>query len=119
MTVRLFADECVAGSVIKRLREDGFDIVRAADVGPAEDDDQILARAYQDGRVLITADKDFGQLAVRFSRPTHGIVNLALGELSAARRAEIAAARLRELGDRVVGNFVTIELGRVRVRPLS
>jgi predicted nuclease of predicted toxin-antitoxin system len=116
--VRYLTDECVAGSIVKRLREDGFDIVRAVEVGATEDDDQVLARALQDGRVLITSDKDFGELVVRLGRPTIGVVNLALGELGSAARAEIAASRLHELGDRVLGNLVTIEPGRVRMRPL-
>jgi predicted nuclease of predicted toxin-antitoxin system len=68
--------------------------------------------------VLITADKDFGELAVRLGHPTRGVVSLALGDLSARKRAEITAARLRELGDRIRDNLVTIEPGRVRVRPL-
>jgi predicted nuclease of predicted toxin-antitoxin system len=117
--LRLFADECVAGSIIARLRAEGFDIACAADVAPSDDDDQVLARAFEDGRVLITADKDFGELVVRFARPTRGVVNLALGELSALKRAEITSARLHELGDRIVGNLVTIEPGRVRIRPLT
>jgi hypothetical protein len=43
--VRYLTDECVAGSIVQRLREDGFDVVRAVEVGAAEDDDQVLARA--------------------------------------------------------------------------
>jgi predicted nuclease of predicted toxin-antitoxin system len=68
---------------------------------------------------LITADKDFGELVVRLGHQTHGVVNLALGDLAVATRASIAAARLGELSDRIRGNLVTIEPGRVRVRPLS
>ena len=113
MTVRLFADECVANSTIERLLSAGFDITRAADICPSVDDEQVLATAYQDGRVLLTADKDFGELAVRFGRPTRGVVNLALGDLATAARARIAVARLTELGDRILGNLVTIEPGRV------
>jgi len=116
--VRLFADECVAGSIIERLRSGGFDVVKVADVCPTADDDQVLAEAFRDGRVLITADKDFGELVVRLGHRTLGVVNLALGDLTAATRARIAAARLSELGDRILGNIVTIEPGRVRVRPL-
>ena len=118
MTVRLFADECVAGTIIERLREEGFDIVRAADVCPTAGDDEVLAQAHGDQRVLVTADKDFGELVVRLRRPSHGVVNIALGDLPAATRATIVAAGLIGLGDRIVGNIVTIGPGRVRVRPL-
>jgi predicted nuclease of predicted toxin-antitoxin system len=115
----LFADECVARSVVEHLQDAGFDIVRAADVCPSVEDEQVLVHAYQNGRVLITADKDFGELVLRLGHQAHGVVNLALGDLPAATRARICLARLRELGDRVQGSFVTIEPGRVRVRPLA
>jgi predicted nuclease of predicted toxin-antitoxin system len=118
VTVRLFADECIPRSTIERLRADGFDVVTAADVCPSEVDDPVLAYAYEDGRVLVTADKDFGDLAIRLAHRTHGVIDVALGDLTAATRAAIVSARLQELGDRAVGNLVTIEPGRVRSRPL-
>jgi predicted nuclease of predicted toxin-antitoxin system len=116
--MRLLADECVAGTIVERLRSDGFDIVRASDVVAAASDEQVLATAHQDGRVLITADQDFGELAVRFGLPSVGIVNLALGELSARTCADITAAALHNFEDRIIGNLVTVEPGRVRIRPL-
>jgi len=119
VTVRLFADECVARTIVERLRREGLDVVEAADVCPTADDHEVLAQAYRDGRPLITADKDFGELVVRLGHQAHGVVNLALGDLAVATRANIAATRLSELGDRVRGSFVTIEPGRVRIRPLS
>jgi predicted nuclease of predicted toxin-antitoxin system len=100
------------------LRSDGFDIVEAADVCPTADDDEVLAQAHRDQRVLLTADKDFGELVVRLGHRTQGLVNIALGDLAVATRANIVAARLAELGDRVAGSVVTIEPGRVRIRPL-
>ena len=106
---RLFADECVAGSTVAQLRSDGLDVVWAADVCPTADDEQVLAEAYRDGRVLITADKDFGELVFRQSRPAIGVVNLALGDLAAATRARIVSTRLSELGDRIVGAFGHLE----------
>lgn len=117
--VRLFIDECVGAQTVDRLRAAGFDIVRAADVCLSEDDERVLAEAYADGRILVTADKDFGELTIRFGKPTHGVVSLALGDLPSAMRAAITVARLQELGDRVNGCLVTVEPGRVRIRRLD
>ena len=116
--MRLLADECVAHSIVERLRRDGFDVAAAADICPSEEDEQVLAQAYQDDRVLLTADKDFGDLVIRFRQAARGVVNISLGDLPAATRVEIVAARLQELGPRVVGNLVTIEPNRVRMRRL-
>ena len=98
MMVRLFADGCVAGSIIEQLRSEGFDIVKAADICPTADDDQVLAEAYREGRVLITADKDFGELVVRQGHQAHGVVNLALGDLASATRARIRPQDCASLG---------------------
>lgn len=117
--MRFLADECVAVRIVERLRAEGFDVVKAADICPQDEDDLILARAVDDGRVLITADKDFGELVIRLGHPARGVVSLALGDLSSSARAEITVSALRALGDRVDGNLVTIEPGRIRVRPIT
>ena len=101
------------------LRGAGFDVVRVVDVLATESDEEILARALEWGRVIITADRDFGELVVRLGRPTLGVVNLALGELSSALGAKIVVAGLRRLGQRVARSLVTIEPNRIRVRPLT
>ena len=116
--VAFFTDECFSGVIVRALKKAGFDVVRAVDVCPSGDDRKVLALAYEKGRVLLTEDYDFGELCVRFGLPTHGVVIVAVKGMSAARQAERVAKCIAELGDRVVGSFITIEPARVRQRSL-
>ena len=58
------------------LTERGHDVASAAEMGPCTSDDLLLARAAQEQRVLITADKDFGVLVIVHRMPHAGIVRL-------------------------------------------
>lgn len=71
---KFFADECFNGAIVSAARAAGFDVVRAVDVCPSADDEVVLATAFQQQRVLLTEDKDFGDLCVRLGLPTEGVV---------------------------------------------
>ena len=76
----------------------------------------MLAHAFRNSQVLITLDKDFGELAVVLQRPHVGIVRLV--DLRAEDQGSVAAAALaRYEHDLSQGAIVTVEPGRVRIRP--
>ena len=68
--MNFLADESCAGPVIAALREAGHDVVAIAEVAKGVTDEQVLERALNEKRVLITEDRDFGEFPVRW--PTHG-----------------------------------------------
>ncbi len=59
---RLLADECCPALVIARLRDLGFDVHYVAESRPGLSDRDVLELAAEDGRVVVTTDKDFSQL---------------------------------------------------------
>jgi uncharacterized protein YijF (DUF1287 family) len=67
--MRFLADENIPPTAIHRLRDSGHDVLSAKESMTGLADRGILARAVADGRVLITFDKDFGELAFRSSLP--------------------------------------------------
>ncbi len=79
-------------------------------------DDEVLRSAYSEGRVLITLDKDFGELAVVLRRPHAGIVRLV-----GFRAAEQARASSQVLGrfevELTSGAIITSSPDRLRIRP--
>jgi predicted nuclease of predicted toxin-antitoxin system len=116
--VRVLIDSCVWGGVAGALRALSHDIEAAADWPLDPGDVEILDRAYASSRVLVTLDKDFGELAVVRGRPHAGIVRLV--QLAAREQAAACAAaleRYREALER--GAIVTVEPGRVRVRAVE
>lgn len=115
---RLFADECVAGLVVEGLRSRGFDVEAAHEVCPGDTDDSALALAAAAGRILVTEDRGFGELAIRHAQPAAGVIVVALHNLPAGTREAHAVERIAQLAGQALGHLVVIEPGRSRIRPL-
>jgi len=97
--VNLFADESVDRPVVERLRQDSHDVVYVAELTPSITDDEVLRDANSRSAVLVTADKDFGELVFRQGAIHSGVVLLRLAGLANATKGEIVAevCRLRPL----------------------
>ena len=87
--MKFFADEGVDLQIVARLRDEGHDVWYAAEDIAGTDDEEILSLANQEERILITRDKDFGELAYRDKKVHAGIVLNRLFELSSERKAEL------------------------------
>jgi len=114
--VRVLLDACVWGGAASVLRSAGHDVDWVGDWSADPGDESILATASERGQVLVTLDKDFGELAVVHRQPHRGIVRLV--NLSAGSQGRACAAVLRRYGEELArGAIVTAEPRRVRVRP--
>ena len=99
-----------------RLRGDGHDIGYVAELAAGASDDTVLDRANREGALLVTADKDFGELVHRQRRVSGGVLLVRLAGFAPERRAEIVAAFMRERGEELVGSFTVITPGAARIR---
>jgi predicted nuclease of predicted toxin-antitoxin system len=117
--MRFVADADVHERIIAQLRADGHEVISIAAIGPRILDGAVLAIAVEERAILITSDKDFGELVVRDRHVVAGVVLLRLGDVSPTRRAAIVSAAIAELGERLVGSFTVIEPGNVRSRRLD
>ena len=114
--MKVLLDTCVWGGVSKTLSEAGHDVIWAGDWSSDPGDEEILHRAHQESRVLVTLDKDFGELAVVRGQSHSGIVRLVA--LSTAQQTVMCAAVLAKYEPELeAGAIVTAEAGRIRVRP--
>src|SRR5260370_11191739 len=78
-TMRLLVNENVTGTVIEELRQRGHDVLSVKESMRSEQDDVILARAQAEERIVVTHDKDFGELAFRSQLPAAcGVILLRL-----------------------------------------
>ncbi len=116
--MKVLVDSCVASSVAARLRADGHDVVSCGDWSLDPGDEEILATAVREQRVLITIDKDFGDLAFAFGHAHGGIVRLVSLKVSQQAPLYSEALRLYE-AELLGGAIVTVESFRTRVRPGS
>ena len=117
--MRFLADENVSRFVIESLRNSGHDIVSIAETKSGAPDRDVLASADTDARILVTEDRDFGEMVIRQRLRVSGVILLELDRLSNANEARTVADVVSTHADTLFGNLVVIEPGRVRIRPLG
>jgi hypothetical protein len=117
--MRFLANENFPGAAVSALKAAGHDVVWIRTASPGITDREVLKWAVREERILLTFDKDFGEIAKASALPrTCGVVLLRVpmpgpgyvGE----RLADLITAR-----DDWAGCFSVIEPGRVRMRPLG
>jgi predicted nuclease of predicted toxin-antitoxin system len=116
--MRILANENFPLDAVEAIRQLGHDVAWIHTDAPGSKDREVLARAMSDQRILLTFDKDFGDLAFQSGLPaTCGIV---LFRLRASSSAALAALVVTALGSRSdwAGQFSVVEAGRIRMRPL-
>jgi predicted nuclease of predicted toxin-antitoxin system len=114
--MKILLDTCVWGGAKAELQANGHDVVWTGDLAADPGDEAILAQAHQEGRILITLDKDFGELAIVHAKPHCGIVRLV--NIRAKQQASMCEAVLAKHADELLlGAIVTAEPGRLRVHP--
>jgi predicted nuclease of predicted toxin-antitoxin system len=117
--MRFLANENFPGDAVTALVAARHDVVWIRIAAPGSKDEDILAWAVREHRVLLTFDKDFGELAWRVGLPAScGVVLFRLPMPPAAQVGAGLAARIDERTD-WAGHFSVIEPGRIRMRPLA
>jgi len=114
--VKLFADESVERPIVERLRQDSHEVVYVAELTPSITDDDVLRDANDQTAVLVTADKDFGELVFRQGSIHSGVVLLRLAGLANVTKAEIVAEVCRLRAAELIGSFTVVSPGQVRIR---
>ena len=116
--MRILADENVARDVVAWLRTTGHDVLYAAEARAGAADVDWAARAEAEQRVILTSDKDFGELVFRDRLASSGVVLLRLDDLTVAE----ILARLQAVWSFVeanpTGRFIVITERKVRGRSL-
>lgn len=116
--MRLLANENFPGLAITALRLRGHDVVWIREDSPGIGDHTVLSRATTEGRILITFDKDFGELVFRLGlNAPSGIILFRIPPNSPSFVAQTAVAVLESRTD-WVGHFTVVDENRVRMKPL-
>jgi predicted nuclease of predicted toxin-antitoxin system len=101
--------------VVRALRAAGYDVSAISELAPQTTDPEVIALAVREHRVLLTEDKDFGQLVDAELRKSSGVI---LVRFPASERNALPAAILetaKELGDSLTGLFVVLTPRRIRI----
>lgn len=113
------AAESIDRQLVDRLRQDGHAVRYVAEMAPGISDDVVLDPANKEADVLLTADKDFGELVFRLGRLAPGIMLVRLAGLSTARKAEVLASAVNQHSRELVGAFAVLTPRSFRIRRLE
>ena len=114
--MNLLADEGVDRQIVEQLRQDGHEVLYIAEVAPSIADEAILQRANEHHALLLTQDKDFGELVFRQGLIYAGVVLIRLAGLAPTTKAELVTTILRQHGSEMHDTFSVISPGTVRIR---
>jgi predicted nuclease of predicted toxin-antitoxin system len=116
--LKFLVDECCDAGLVRLLRDHGHDVSYVLEEQPGVSDDDVLLRAFNQGRILLTEDKDFGELVYRLKKPSKGIilVRMTVGERN--QKWQRLEKLIENYGDRLPGHFVVVDSQKFRFRPL-
>jgi predicted nuclease of predicted toxin-antitoxin system len=116
--MQLLANENFPGDAVTALRQQGNDVAWVREDSPGISDIQVLDRAQREGRILITFDKDFGELAFHHGLPAScGIILFRISMPTPEHVTSRAVAALQQRED-WAGHFSVIEDSRIRMTPM-
>lgn len=113
--MKILLDTCVSGNAVEELIRDGHDVVWSGSWPKDPGDVEILSIAHKDQRVLVTLDKDYGELAVFHGQPHSGIIRLV--NVPAKEQATLCSHVLsKHSQDLLNAAIITADRQRIRVR---
>lgn len=115
--MKIVADEGIESKIVATLRQNGYDVLYIAESFPSISDTEVLQIALNESAILLTKDKDFGELIFKLKFPHKGIVLVRLGEnMSSIHKAEIILKAFQKHFEEFKGHFSVIDEEFIRIR---
>lgn len=116
--MKLTADENIDIEIIVQLQKAGYDVISIADDYPGIPDDEVLEIANKKNSILLTGDKDFGELVFRDGRAARGVVLIRLFGMPQEEKARLISDIFKEYAGKFDGNFVVIGKDKIRIKEM-
>ena len=114
--MKFLVDVGVGKKVENWLKENGFDILSVRDIDSHAKDSQILRWAVDQQRMIISMDKDFGELVYNSGKHHAGVLILRLEDADGDAKVEVIKKILAEFYDKIESHFCVFQDGRLRIR---
>jgi len=114
--LKLVADESVDRQIVDRLRQDGHAVWYVAEMATGIGDQAVLGMANREEAVLLTADKDFGELVYRQRLVNPGVILVRLSGVPPEAKAETVAKAINLHSAEFAHGFAVISPAAIRVR---
>ncbi|MBI4492331.1 MAG: DUF5615 family PIN-like protein [Chloroflexi bacterium] len=113
--MRFLADESCDFSVVRALRAAGHEVLAVAEISSGAADEVVIDLAVRQGRILLTEDKDFGQLVFANAQPSGGVILMRFPARARGRLPKTVVDVTEQVGERLMGSFVVVQPGRSRI----
>ena len=117
--MRLVADESVESPTVSALRSAGHEVLSIAEETPGIEDREVLSIARRKASLLITADKDFGELVFRNREPHCGVLLIRSIEDNLEENAANTLAAIEQHGPELLNRFGVLAGRTLRIRKAS
>jgi len=117
--MKFLVDECTGPVVARWLEQQGYDVFSIYDQARGVDDDEVIKIAQDEGRILITNDRGFGEKVFRERRPHNGVVFLRLANERSVNKIRVLGQLLAQYGDSIADRFVVVTETQVRFAGLE
>jgi len=117
--MRFLVDECTGPAVAKWLRGLQHDVLSIFEDARGLDDLGIIDLAYNENYILITCDKDFGELIFREQKPHKGVILLRLDDERSENKIRVIERLLESYTDQFSNNFIVASENSVRIAHIS
>lgn len=114
--LKFLVDVGVGKNVEAWLRAEGFDTIALRDVDPRMADLDAQKLASKEGRIVITMDKDFGELVYRMQQKHVGVLLLRMEDSQKEEKLAAIKAILTQYGNQLKDHFSTYRKGKLRIR---
>jgi len=115
MSPPFLADESCDFGIVRALRADGYQGTAVSEAAPGADDNVVIDLGNREKSILITEDKDFGQLGYASGHESIGILLVRYPFFSRKKLFKDIVQLVRQRGDELVGAFTVLQPGRVRI----
>jgi len=114
--IEIVIDESVDYTVIKKLRANGFAVYSICEEQSSLSDKKVLEIAAMNSALLITEDKDFGELVYRLKLRHTGILLVRMIEADSEEKSEAVLKTILKYYDDLLNNFSVLDNKKIRVR---
>ena len=105
----------ISNELAMQLRAQNHEVFSVYDEARGTDDETIIQKAFAEDWILITNDKDFGEMIFRERRTHHGIIFLRLADERAANKIQVLEQLLENYAEKLPEQFVTVTETKVRI----
>jgi len=119
MELKFLIDVGVGKGIENYLYAEGYDIKAVREIDPCLEDEKIIRTAFLENRMVITMDKDFGELVYHSLMEHSGVLLLRLEDATGSKKLKVLKFIIENYSDRIKNCFCVFQNDKFRIRKIN